>query len=39
METHFFHILNEKTIKNGIVSPGWHLIPFKNLCCYVLLNF
>ena len=39
METHFFNILDKKTIQNGIFSIGWHLISFKNFYCCVLLKF
>ena len=35
METIFIHILYEKTIQNGILPIGLHLISFKNFYCYV----
>ena len=35
----FIHILDEKTIQNGILSTGWHLVLLKkNFYCYALLN-
>ena len=37
--SYFIHILDKKTIQNGILSTGWHLISFKIFYCYVSLKF
>ena len=37
--SYFIHILDKKTIQNGILSTGSHLISFKNFYSYVLLKF
>ena len=35
----FIHILDEKTIQDGIISTGWLLISFKNFyCCSLKLD-
>ena len=37
--SYFISILDKKTIQNGVLSTGWHVIPFKNFYCYVVLRF
>ena len=36
-KSYFIYILDKKTIQNGILSTGCHLILFKNFYYYVLL--